>query len=59
MMKRKVPFEIAGFVDRQVWIVDSFRGTSGLRWCSFVNDNVSDEDVVPWNGESHRQEPPF
>ena len=58
-MARKVPFEIAGFVDRRVWTVDSFRGTARYRWCFFVNDNVDEKEVLPWTGDSPHFECPF
>ncbi|BBC71065.1 hypothetical protein AEB_P0197 [Altererythrobacter sp. B11] len=59
MSRRRVPFEVAGFVNRCTYVVDSFRGTEGFRWCLFVNDNFDDADMLPWDGESDGQEPPF
>lgn len=59
MRYRKVPVEVAGYVDRYVWVVDSYRGIAAFRWCSFVNDNISEDDLCPWVDDSEVSDCPF
>ena len=55
----KPPVEIAGYVHRQRWVVDIIRGTANFKWYSVINDNYSDDEELPWFGETFGHEPPF
>jgi hypothetical protein len=59
MEARKPPFEVVGFVDRYVYVVDRIRGTAGYRWQFFVNDNFDDDDWAHWDGDSDGGKCPF
>jgi hypothetical protein len=59
MAGRKIPCEVAGFVDRRIFIVDSYRGISAFRWYSFVNDNHDESEISPWLGDSSPDDCPF
>ena len=49
---RKAPVEIAGYVDRQIWVVDIIRGTASLRWFSVINVKYAENEGLPWLGDS-------
>ena len=59
MNKRKVPVEVAGYVDHWVLVVDIFNRDFCCRWMSVVNENYSIEDVSPWSGDSRPDDCPF
>ena len=56
---RKPPVEIAGYINRQCWVVDTILGTEGFRWFSVINDNYSDDEEIPWFGETVLNDSPF
>jgi hypothetical protein len=49
---QKPPVEIAGYVNRQRWVVDIIRGTEGFRWYSVINDNQGLDEELPWFPDS-------
>jgi len=49
MRSRKIPAEIGGYVDRQIWVVDTERGISGFRWFSIATGDYEIDQVFPWN----------
>ena len=59
MNKRKAPVEVAGYVNRQIWVVNRDSGLAGYRWLSWVNDDYEPEDYLPWEGDSTVDDCPF
>jgi len=59
MNKRKVPAEIAGYMNRYVLVVDIHNQTFQHRWMSVINENYEDDDVLPWAGDSSVDSCPF
>ncbi|WP_390475555.1 hypothetical protein [Altererythrobacter sp. MTPC7] len=52
MKTRRVPVEIAGYVNQSRWVVDIIRGTADWKWHSVVNDNVRESDFLPRRKDS-------
>ena len=59
MAIRKVPVEVAGFLNRHVLDVDDCTDEYRYKWRSFVNDNFEDDDILPWSGNSEVDDCPF
>ncbi len=59
MNKRKPPVEIAGYVERFVWVVDIYDRTFRQKWMSVFNENYSEDEVTPWLGNSGVDDCPF
>lgn len=59
MLVRKVPVEIAGYVERLAWVDDHVNGVVGFRLISWVNDDHGDDDFLPWEGDSIVDDCPF
>ncbi|MXO65880.1 hypothetical protein [Altericroceibacterium endophyticum] len=47
MLKRKPPVEVAGYLNRLIFVVDIFSGKWGCKWYSVINESGADEDVSP------------
>ncbi|MDB5724054.1 MAG: hypothetical protein JWQ16_808 [Novosphingobium sp.] len=59
MNKRKAPVEIAGYVNRQIWVVGEQGVLPGFKCYSWVNDDHKPEDYLEWDGDSTVDDCPF
>lgn len=59
MSKVKIPVEIAGYVNRRIWVRNPVRGMEGFRWFSVVNEDYRDDEILPWGGDSTIDDCPF
>ena len=59
MNKRRPPVELAGYVNRLVWVVDIYEPGFRQKWMSVINENYSEDEVSPWFGESDETDCPF
>lgn len=46
------PIEITGVKMVLIWTVDHITGMDGFRWYNVANEDHSDDDVLPWDGDS-------
>ena len=58
-MEKKVPVEVSGYRDQLRYVVDIYNGIAEFRMMSVPNDNHSDEDFSPWEGNSETDDCPF
>ena len=56
---RRAPVEIAGYINRRCWVVDTILGTERFRWFSVINDNYGSDEEIPWLGDSSVDDTPF
>jgi hypothetical protein len=59
VIDHKAPVEIAGYIDRRLWTVDTTLGTAGFRWWSCINDDYLPGEFLPWEGDSSVDDCPF
>lgn len=52
MSAKRVPVEIKGYVERNIWVVDHLTGLQEFRRVSWSNDDYSDDDFLPWEEQS-------
>lgn len=56
---RRPPVEIAGYVNRLIWVVDIHDPKFRQKWMSVINENYADDEILPWSGDSTPDTCPF
>ena len=59
MNNRKAPVEVAGYIERLVWVVDIYDPSFRQKWMSVYNENYAEDEVTPWLGNSDGGDCPF